>query len=139
MRLGLLNKLIGFVFGTVIFSFQITNARDILSQVVFLVMSAHWNVFRQSLTNDKPPPGYPILLQALWHDAKGDWHTAHNMIDNLDTSDAAWVHAYLHRREGDLSNADYWYRRANRSRPSKSLDEEITELVEFFKSSADNK
>jgi hypothetical protein len=52
------------------------------------------------------------LLQALWHDAHGDWHRAHTLTQDIDTADAARLHAYLHRKEGDPGNAAYWYRRA---------------------------
>ena len=65
-------------------------------------------------------------------DAKGDWNGAHNLVNDLSDKESAWVHAYLHRVEGDLSNADYWYRRANRSRPAISLGEERRDLIEFF-------
>ncbi len=64
------------------------------------------------------PPGQsallPLLLRALWHEAQGDWTAAHETSQDVDTPDGAWVHAYLHRREGDLGNAAYWYRRAGK-------------------------
>jgi hypothetical protein len=73
------------------------------------------------------------LLRALLLDARGDWDQAHRLVQDLESRDAAWVHAYLHRREGDLSNASYWYSRAGRNRPASSLDEEweaiATDLV----------
>jgi hypothetical protein len=56
----------------------------------------------------------PPLLHALWHEAHGNWDRAHSIAQDIETPDAAWVHAYLHRKEGDASNADYWYRRAGR-------------------------
>ena len=56
----------------------------------------------------------PPLLRALWHDAQGDWTAAHETAQDIHTPDGAWVHAYLHRREGDLGNAAYWYRRAGK-------------------------
>jgi len=59
-----------------------------------------------------PPPNLPAPLEALWWDARGDWARAHALVDELETPDAMAVHAYLHRKEGSLSNADYWYRRA---------------------------
>jgi hypothetical protein len=73
--------------------------------------------------------GLPPLLAALWWDARGDWHNAHALAQSVDTAEGAWVHAYLHRKEGDLSNADYWYRRAGRQRPSVSLDAEWAQLA----------
>lgn len=88
--------------------------------------------FKSSLTNRQPPSGISVYLQSLWHDGKGDWHQAHSLVDSLAGSDAAHVHAYLHRKEGDLANADYWYRRANKSRPTVELDQEWETLVEKF-------
>jgi hypothetical protein len=86
--------------------------------------------FRQSLTrSDAPPPGVTPLLQALWHDAKGDWDRAHTLAQEVETKDGAWVHAYLHRKEGDADNAGYWYRRASRDRFTGTLDDEWTSIV----------
>lgn len=73
--------------------------------------------------------GLPPLLAALWHDARGDWARAHELAQSVDTADGAWVHAYLHRKEGDLPNADYWYRRAGRRRPAGTLPEEWAEIA----------
>jgi len=70
--------------------------------------------FRQAVARDKPPAGLPPLLLALWHDGRGDWDAAHHVAQDIDTDEGAWIHAYLHRREGDLGNAAYWYRRAGR-------------------------
>lgn len=71
--------------------------------------------FQQSLADTTPPAGLTGPLEALWHAAKGDWQRAH-MIVQKDESDPvhAWIHAHLHREEGDLGNAAYWYRRAGR-------------------------
>jgi hypothetical protein len=71
--------------------------------------------FHASLTAAEPPAGLNAALRALWWDAKGDWHAAHDLIGADESGrDAAWVHAYLHRKEGDLGNAGYWYARARR-------------------------
>jgi hypothetical protein len=67
--------------------------------------------------------------QALWWDAKGDWNRAHQCAQQQDDPSGAWVHAYLHRKEGDAANAAYWYRRAGRAPASHSLDEEWDEIV----------
>ena len=75
------------------------------------------------------PAGLPPLLRALWHDGRGDWETAHNITQDIDSPDAAWVHAYLHRKEGDPSNAAYWYRHAHRPVASDSLEQEWERLV----------
>ena len=68
--------------------------------------------FKASLSDAMPAPRFDAPLAALWWAAKGDWHRAHNLVQDEDTADAAWVHAYLHRVEGDLGNAGYWYRQA---------------------------
>ena len=68
--------------------------------------------FRASLTQENPPAGLPVPLAALWWDAKGDWARAHDLVDSLDTPEGMAVHAYLHRKEGEAWNADYWYKRA---------------------------
>ncbi|OOQ57744.1 hypothetical protein [Mucilaginibacter pedocola] len=86
--------------------------------------------FKASLTEAQPPHQLSVQLKSLWYDGKGDWHKAHAEVDQLNDATAAWVHAYLHRKEGDIWNADYWYRRAGQKRPNVSLDEEWEALVE---------
>lgn len=83
-----------------------------------------FDTFRQSLTNSYPPSGLTPLLQAMWHDAHGDWTAAHEIAQDVHSRDGSWIHAYLHRKEGDLGNAAYWYSRAGRAMPSSSLDAE---------------
>lgn len=80
--------------------------------------------FRRSLDGDGPPPGSSPALAGLWHQGQGDWDRAHALAQEGGGADGAWVHAHVHRVEGDLPNADYWYRRAGRSRPGGSLEEE---------------
>jgi len=70
--------------------------------------------FRRSIAGASPPAGASPALAALWHQGRGDWSAAHEAAQSDDGSDAAWVHAHLHRVEGDESNAGYWYRRAGR-------------------------
>jgi hypothetical protein len=84
--------------------------------------------FTASLQHDTPPKA-SVYLEALWYDAKNNWKTAHSLIDHLEDKTAYWVHAYLHRKEGDLGNADYWYSRAGKKRPSTSLQREWEQLV----------
>jgi hypothetical protein len=72
------------------------------------------DAFRASLTDPEPPSELPPLLGALWRVARGDWDAAHGIAQDVDTPDGAWVHAHLHRREGDAANAAYWYRQAGR-------------------------
>ena len=78
---------------------------------------------------DATPPGVSPLLRALWHDAKGDWDAAHALAQGIDDEDGAWVHAYLHRKEGDEGNAGYWYRRAGRPHSRASLEAEWDEIA----------
>ena len=85
--------------------------------------------FKASLHAASPPPRLPPLLLALWHDAKGNWDAAHGVAQNVDDQDGAWVHAYLHRKEGDAANAGYWYRRAGRPRSTVALQEEWDEIA----------
>ena len=68
------------------------------------------SALRLTLAEDRPPASLTPPLAALWWDAKGDWAKAHGCVDSEDGADAAWAHAYLHRKEGDLGNAGYWYR-----------------------------
>jgi hypothetical protein len=70
--------------------------------------------FKTSLAQNEPPDGLSAPLAALWWDAKKDWTRAHALVDELETTDGMAVHAYLHRKGGQASNADYWYERAGR-------------------------
>lgn len=83
-------------------------------------------------TSYSQPPEIDPLLQALWHDKKGDWNKSHEIAQDIHTSDGSWVHAYLHRKEGDIGNADYWYRQAGKMRPLVSLEEEWESIVKAF-------
>jgi len=88
-----------------------------------------FETFHQSLQHTNPPTGITVYLLAMWYDGHGDWDKAHSIVDSLEDSTACWVHAYLHRREGDIWNADYWYRKANKKRPDISLQEEWETIV----------
>ena len=85
--------------------------------------------FQKSL-QQATPPGLSAHLLALWHAARGDWHHAHDLVQDLPDADASWIHAYLHRVEGDRSNAHYWYNRAGKPPCHTSLDKEWTALAE---------
>lgn len=86
--------------------------------------------FKASLSADRPPQGIHELLEALWHDARGDWHQAHEIAQTQEGTQAYdRLHAYLHRKEGDQWNANYWYRRAKAEMPNVSLAEEWEILV----------
>lgn len=78
------------------------------------------------------PPGLSVHLESLWYDGNGDWEKSHTIIQDVEDKNAAWIHAYLHRKEGDIWNADYWYRRAGKTRPVISLEKEWEELVKAF-------
>jgi hypothetical protein len=87
--------------------------------------------FKESLkTTGEPAVSIPLL--ALWYDAKGNWKKSHELVQDEETKEAAWIHAYLHRKEGDRSNASYWYQRANKEMPAYSLEREWEELVKTF-------
>ena len=84
--------------------------------------------FQDSLAEDAPPPRLVAALQALWWAGKGDWHQAHGFAQRRG-GDCDLVHTHLHRQEGDLANAGYWYRRAERSTPDMALQEEWTAIA----------
>jgi len=86
--------------------------------------------FKQLIeTQQKCPESLPRVLQALWYDKKGNWKTAHEIVQNASDADSAWVHAYLHRKEGDLSNANYWYRRSSQPEFKGGLDQEWEQIA----------
>jgi hypothetical protein len=85
--------------------------------------------FKTSLAQGSPPDGLNSPLQALWWAGKNDWDKAHTLVMEASGADAAWVHAYLHRVEGDLPNAGYWYRQAKREPATDALDVEWAAIV----------
>ena len=85
--------------------------------------------FQQSLDRDAPAEDLGRALAALWHEAKGDWDQAHRLAQAQKDGDGAWVHAYLHRVEGDLPNAGHWYRRAGKPPSSAPLKQEWAEIA----------
>jgi hypothetical protein len=99
-------------------------------------ITMNFEEFKKSLSNSTPLSDSSTYLQSLWYDAKGNWNKAHEIIQNIEDlpagrqgKNAAWIHAYLHRKEGDIGNADYWYRRADKRRPITSLEEEWENIV----------
>lgn len=83
-----------------------------------------------SLSSASPPKKFSLPLQALWWDAKGEWAKAHECCQaDEEDPDNQWVHAYLHRKEGDQSNAGYWYRRCGRSSSQATLEQEWREIA----------
>lgn len=86
--------------------------------------------FTQSVEKSaKCPSSLSRPLQALWYGKKGDWNTAHEIVQNASDAESAWVHAYLHRQEGDPSNARYWYKRAGKPEFKAGLDQEWEQIV----------
>lgn len=88
--------------------------------------------FQETIKNKQLPDNISVYLKALWYDEAGKWDSAHNLIDHLDDATACWVHAYLHRKEGDNGNARYWYNRAGKNIPSISLEEEWRQIVKML-------
>ena len=89
-----------------------------------------------SVSKASPPDELAPTVQALWWAAKGDWEKAHQIVQDDESREAAWVHAYLHRVEGDLPNASYWYRTAGKPVATGVLEEERHAIAaEFLRSS----
>ena len=84
--------------------------------------------FRATLTQPKPPD-VAQPLRALWHDGRGEWDAAHAVAQDIDDATGAWIHAYLHRKEGDLGNAAYWYQRAHQPVATGPLEAEWAQIV----------
>ncbi len=83
-----------------------------------------YDEFKQTLTQDHAPAELTLAVQALWWDARGNWERAHTLAQEQHDSAGSWVHAYLHRKEGDIGNAGYWYRRAGKPAQNNPLTEE---------------
>ena len=88
--------------------------------------------FIASLKEDRPPRDLSQVALALWYDGKGNWQKAHQIAQDISNSDGSLIHAYLHRKEGDQSNASYWYERANRLKPDIGQQDEWNKLVDEF-------
>jgi hypothetical protein len=87
------------------------------------------NDFKRAISTGTMPKSLSPALRALWFEAQGDWDKSHKTAQDSDDRSAAWVHAYLHRKEGDNSNAGYWYNRAGRDVSNLSFDEEWEQIV----------
>jgi hypothetical protein len=87
------------------------------------------DAFKRTLPQETPPGGLSLALQAMWHQARGDWDRAHRLAQAQHDDAGAWVHAHLHRVEGDDANAGYWYRRAGRPPSQAPLEREWEEIV----------
>ena len=93
------------------------------------MLSINLALFKESLAANQPPQPLSVYLKALWYVAKGEWDKAHQLIKDIDDKNASWIHAYLHRKEGDKSNAGYWYRRADKEMYAGSLENEWDEIA----------
>ena len=91
-----------------------------------------YDEFISSLSTQQPPAHISSVLKALWYDGKDDWESSHNVAQDIHDKDGSWIHAYLHRKEGDIWNADYWYNKAGKKRPAVSLEEEWENIVTEF-------
>ena len=85
--------------------------------------------FQASTSQSEPPDALPLALQSLWWMEKGDWNRAHGLVDDAEGADECWAHAHLHRVEGDLANAGYWYRKARKPEAMSELDNERREII----------
>jgi hypothetical protein len=85
--------------------------------------------FRSTLADAAPPEDMSAALRAMWEDAKGNWGAAHSIAQEIDGETGSLIHAYLHRKEGDLANAGYWYRRAKQPVAGDPLEDEWTRIV----------
>ncbi len=94
------------------------------------------DAFKAATAEAHPPEGLPAALAALWWIKKGDWEQAHSTAQADPSKQGAWVHAHLHRVEGDLDNAGYWYGQAARSRCTDPLDEEWDRIAATLLASA---
>lgn len=91
-----------------------------------------FDAFKKTLQEGPEPSFSNPLLLALWHDGRGNWEKSHHIAQDVHTKEGSWVHAFLHRKEGDIWNADYWYNRAGRKRPDYPLENEWEEMVRWF-------
>ncbi len=88
--------------------------------------------FEKTLSADYPPDNWPEALKAIWWDYNNNWDRSHNIAQEIQSDTGNWIHAYLHRQEGDKWNAGYWYNRADRAYPSNSLDQEREEILQHI-------
>jgi hypothetical protein len=95
-------------------------------------MKANVADFLDSLKTTAPPTAAALLLRAVWHGLRGEWETAHQIAQDDTSAEGAWVHAWLHRIEGDIANARYWYRRAQRNVAEGDPHEEGKTIAAFL-------
>lgn len=95
------------------------------------MLPKNYTEFERTLAQLIPPAVWPDALKALWFDAKGDWEGSHNIAQDMDSTMGSWIHAYLHRKEGDAFNAAYWYRKAGKDYTEISVKDELRNMVAF--------
>ncbi|MGX1929135.1 hypothetical protein [Flagellimonas sp. 2504JD4-2] len=95
------------------------------------MIPSDFNAFKETLSLQQPPVSWTLELQSLWWDAKGNWNASHDIAQDIHNTMGNWIHAYLHRKEGDEWNAGYWYRQAGRPFPNLTLEEELRQMVEY--------
>jgi hypothetical protein len=103
-----------------------------------VVLAMTYNEFVRSLSKNHPPENSPYL-KSLWYEKKGNWDKAHQIAQEIPDCEGSWIHAYLHRVEGDIWNSNYWYDRAGRKMPDISLEKEWEHLVRYFIKQASEK
>ncbi|GAB5474323.1 MAG: hypothetical protein Mars2KO_24220 [Maribacter sp.] len=91
-----------------------------------------YSEFEETLIDDEPNVKWPEALKAMWYDANGNWAASHDIAQEMHTRLGSWIHAYLHRKEGDEWNAGYWYRQANQPFPKMTLAQEHREITDFI-------
>lgn len=105
---------------------------DLCYKIALKVSPMNVTSFSESLSQPEPPKELSVYQLAMWYAGKDEWDRAHELVQDLPDQVAAHIHAYLHRVEGDIWNADYWYSRANRSRPNEPLDKEWLSIVHLL-------
>ena len=88
--------------------------------------------FQKSISASHPPENFNLVSKALWYDAKNQWDESHAIVQDMHNAEGSHIHAYLHRKEGDLANARYWYSRAGETMPNISLKEEAERLIKRY-------
>jgi len=91
-----------------------------------------YSEFIISISSNTPPNLDSQLLLAMWYSLKDEWDTSHEIVQDINSTDAAWVHAHLHKIEGDMSNAKYWYDKATKNTLDLSIEGEAEEIIKFL-------
>lgn len=95
-----------------------------------MMIPSNFDAFKTTLNNRKPAMDWPLWLKSLWYAAKQEWDASHDIAQDLDTTEGSWIHAHLHRVEGDKFNAQYWYSQARKPYCDDSFENEIRQIFE---------